>query len=55
MVRPLEVLRFTPDKPDCCPPHSISTHNFHINRYGRCLYCDKGSEILHESQMEDNK
>ena len=24
--------------------HSIETHNFHIRRYGSCLYCRNGSK-----------
>lgn len=37
------VINFDPD--GCMPGiHSISTHNFHIGRYGRCLYCVGGSK-----------
>lgn len=23
--------------------HSLECHNFHIRRYGHCLYCEQGS------------
>ena len=29
--------------------HSIEAHNFHIRRYGHCLYCDSGSKPVHKS------
>jgi len=34
----------------CCNGlHSLEAHNFHIRRYGRCLYCEAGSVPVHKS------
>ena len=29
--------------------HTIEAHNFHIKRYGRCLYCESGSKPVHKT------
>jgi len=34
--------------------HTIEAHNFHIKRYGRCLYCDNGSEPVHKSIIQES-
>ena len=32
--------------------HSIGTHNWHINRYGHCLYCDLGSKPVQHTLIK---
>lgn len=29
--------------------HRMTDHNFHIRRYGRCVYCGLGSEPLEDN------
>ena len=43
---------FKPDKPVGCPSHSIESHNFHIRRFGKCLYCNAGSVAVPKCMIE---
>lgn len=40
-------------KTEKCRFHSIEAHNFHIRRFGRCLYCDMGSRVVHKSLIKE--
>jgi len=42
-----------PEKPIGCRFHSIETHNFHIKRYGKCLYCNAGSVAVPKVIIEE--
>lgn len=32
--------------------HTKETHQFHIRRYGHCLYCDNGFKIIKEREVK---
>ena len=34
--------------------HSLETHNFHINRYKRCLYCEMGSKPVPKAALQED-
>jgi len=33
------------------PLHSVENHNFHIKRYGFCVYCNLGSRPVPKAMM----
>jgi len=33
--------------------HSLEVHNYHIKRYGRCLYCAFGSKPVPKAMIVD--
>jgi hypothetical protein len=35
--------------------HSIERHNWHIDRYGHCLYCDLGSKVEHSTLIKEDE
>ena len=53
MVNMLKEIDFKPVKPVGCCFHSIEAHNFHIRRYGFCLYCKQGSVAVPKCIVEE--
>ena len=33
-------------------PHGINEHNYYIKRKKQCPKCNKGSRIIHESELD---
>ena len=33
--------------------HTYENHNYHINKYGRCLYCEQGSKYVQKKLLEE--
>lgn len=31
--------------------HSLNTHNWHIKRYGKCMYCELGSKAVPQAAI----
>ena len=53
MTRNVVILDNTPEVPVGCRFHSIESHNFHIRRYGKCLYCNAGSVAVPKCVVEE--
>lgn len=41
-------------KPKKSKYHTLEDHNFHIRRYGRCVYCRLGSKPVPKSVILEN-